>query len=437
MKDLILSKASALKDLILSKASALKDLILSFPLVSALINTILEVGTYVKEHGIKNMKGAGNVYLSVLALLLILMAWGAFSLLRIMLLDGVGITGASDLVPWGVYMVAFIFFVGNSTGACLIGLMIHAFGRKDYGPLGTRAILVGVVAMVAGLLCLVSDVGIPTRASLLPTVLRSFTSMFVYSSSSYGIYIALLLSQLFFALKITLMGGVGEHWDKKMAKLLAIAALLFALVGVQGLEGTLFAFLKARDMWNTPLMPPHFVALSLVSGTALMILIAILTAKITKRELVSEETLAHLGGLLAFFLGIVLFMDFFEFLISAYAAKPGSLEVEHNLLTRFKPFFLINIIGMFSAMVILFFKWGRSITGLLITSSMTLIAIIAYRWDLIIVSQISPLFPGMGKIEYIPTTPEMAVVYGITALAIFLYLVLTKVLPMEETIQGK
>jgi Ni/Fe-hydrogenase subunit HybB-like protein len=68
------------------------------------------------------------------------MIWGLFSWIRIMLLDGVGITGASDFVPWGVYMVGVIFFVGISTGACLIGLMIHAFGRKDYGPLATRAI---------------------------------------------------------------------------------------------------------------------------------------------------------------------------------------------------------------------------------------------------------------------------------------------------------
>jgi molybdopterin-containing oxidoreductase family membrane subunit len=354
-----------------------------------------------------------------------------------MLLDGVGITGASDFVPWGVYMVGVIFFVGISTGACLIGLMIHAFGRKDYGPLATRAILVGVLALVAALLCLVSDVGIPTRASLLPGVLRSYSSALVYSSTSYGVYIALLLSQLFFALKITLMGGVGGHWDKKMAKLLAIAALIVALVGVQGIEGSIFAVQKARGFWNTPLMPPHFVVLSLVSGTALMIFIAILTAKITKRELVSEETLAHMGGLLAFLLGIVLFMDLFEHIISAYAAKPVSLEVEHALTTRFAPFFLINTIGMFSAMVILLFKRGRSITGLLITSSMTLIAIIAYRWDLIIVAQVPPLFPGIGEIEYIPTMPEMAVVYGITALAIFLYLVLTKVLPMEETFQGR
>ena len=425
-----------MKDLILSKISPLKDLILSLPLVSALINTILAVVTYVKDHGIKNLKNAGRTYLYFLTILLILMIWGLFSWIRIMLLDGVGITGASDFVPWGVYMVGVIFFIGNSTGACLIGLMIHAFGRKDYGPLATRAILVGVLALVAALLCLVSDVGIPTRASLLPGVLRSYSSALVYSSTSYGVYIALLLSQLFFALKITLMGGVGEHWDKKMAKLLAIAALIVALVGVQGIEGSIFAVQKARGFWNTPLMPPHFVVLSLVSGTALMIFIAILTAKITKRELVSEETLAHMGGLLAFLLGIVLFMDLFEHIISAYAAKPVSLEVEHALTTRFAPFFLINTIGMFSAMVILLFKRGRSITGLLITSSMTLIAIIAYRWDLIIVAQVPPLFPGIGEIEYIPTMPEMAVVYGITALAIFLYLVLTKVLPMEKTYQG-
>jgi Ni/Fe-hydrogenase subunit HybB-like protein len=107
----------------------------------------------------------------------------------------------------------------------------------------------------------VSDVGIPTRASLLPGVLRSYSSALVYSSTSYGVYIALLLSQLFFALKITLMGGVGGHWDKKMAKLLAIAALIVALVGVQGIEGSIFAIQKARGFWNTPLMPPHFVVL--------------------------------------------------------------------------------------------------------------------------------------------------------------------------------
>ena len=245
-----------------------------------------------------------------------------------------------------------------------------------------------------------------------------------------------MLGDLYFAIKITLMGGEGSYWDEKMAKLLAIGALLFALMVVHAPHGALFAFLKARDMWNTPLLPPHFVAVALASGLALMIFISILTAKITKRELVSKVTLSHMGGLLCFFLGITLFMDFFDFLVMSYSGKPGGLEIWHFLTTRFKPLFLINTIGMFTAMAILLFKRGRSITGLLIASCITMIAIIAYRVNLIIVAQIPPLFPGTGDIYYTPTTPEMAVVAGIVALVIFLYLVLTRVLPMEETFQG-
>jgi molybdopterin-containing oxidoreductase family membrane subunit len=143
-----------------------------------------------------------------------------------------------------------------------------------------------------------------------------------------------------------------------------------------------------------------------------------------------------MGGLLAFFLGITLFMDFFDYLVMSYSGKPGGLEIWHFLTGRYIPFFLINTIGMFIAMAILLFKRGRSITGLLIASTVTMISIMAYRWNLIIVAQIPPIFPGTGEIYYIPTAPEMAVLAGIVALVIFLYLVLTRVLPMEETIQG-
>jgi molybdopterin-containing oxidoreductase family membrane subunit len=86
--------------------------------------------------------------------------------------------------------------------------------------------------------------------------------------------------------------------------------------------------------------------------------------------------------------------------------------------------------------VILLFKWGRTVTGLFIASTITIIAILAYRWDLIVVAQIPPLFPGTGEIYYVPTLPEWAVLVGIISLITFLYLVLTRVLPMEKTFQG-
>lgn len=382
------------------------------------------------------MKDRSSVYYGVLAFLLFPIAWGGYSWVRIMFIDGVGITGSSDLVPWGIYIVGFVFFVGTSAGASLIGLMIHGFGRKDYHPLGTRAILVGLMSLMAAVMFLMSDVGNPLRAALLPAVLRNPTSALVYTSMTYVAFAALMLGELYYAVKITRKGGTGSVRDEKMAKGLAILALLFALMVVHAPHGALFAFIKAREMWNTPLLPPHFVVVALASGVALMILVAILTLKIEKKELVCKETLGHMGRLLAFFLIVTLFMDFFDYLVMNYSEKPGGLEIWHVITGRFLPLFLLNTTGMFAALIILLFKWGRTVKGLTIASSITITAIVAYRIDLIVVAQIPPLFPGIGEIYYMPTIPEMAVVAGIISLALFLYLVLSKALPMEETVHA-
>ncbi len=142
--------------------------------------------TYVKDHGIKNLKDAGRTYHVVLVILLVLMAWGFTSWVRIMFIEGAGITGSSDFVPWGVYIIVFVFAVGTSAGASLMGLMIHGFGRHDYHPIGTRAIIVGLCSLIVAVLCLVSDVGNPIRAGLLPAVLHNPTSALVLTSISYA-----------------------------------------------------------------------------------------------------------------------------------------------------------------------------------------------------------------------------------------------------------
>jgi hypothetical protein len=66
-----------------------------------------------------SIKDAGRTFHIILAILLVLMAWGLISWVRIMFIEGVGITGSSDLVPWGLYIVCFVFFVGTSAGASL------------------------------------------------------------------------------------------------------------------------------------------------------------------------------------------------------------------------------------------------------------------------------------------------------------------------------
>ena len=87
-----------------------------------------------------------------------------------------------------------------------------------------------------------------------------------------------------------------------MAKILGIIAVPYALIVVHSFTGTIFGVVKAREMWNTPLLPVHFVLSALASGFALVILVTLITSKIQKKEILSLKTYDHMGSLLFFFL---------------------------------------------------------------------------------------------------------------------------------------
>ena len=196
----------------------------------------------------------------------------------VMLTKGMGVTGLSDMVQWGVLSTGLIFFIGASAGATIIGLMIHAFGRDDYKPIGTRAIILGFLSLTAAVLFLLAHVGLPFRAVLMPWVLRNPTSVYIVSSISYYIFMALLLAELYLATRIN--RGIAGDKDKRIAKWLGIIAVPFALWVVHAFTGSIFGVVAARELWNTPLVPAHFVVSALATGVAIVILVTILSSKI-------------------------------------------------------------------------------------------------------------------------------------------------------------
>lgn len=361
----------------------------------------------------------------------LLVALGMWAFIR-QTIEGHILTGSSDLVPWGIYISGFVFFVGASAGATIVGLMIHAFGRDDYKPMGTRALLVGLFTLMAAVLFILADVGNVLRTALLPWVWRNPTSMFFYTSASYYIFGLILLAELYYMVKI--VRGRAADKEKKIAKWLAIIAVPFALWALHGFSGALFSVIKAREYWNSPLVPAHFAIAALVTGTAIIILMAIVTSKVTNRELVGPKTLGHMGKLLAFFITVTLFFDFFDILTLNNSATLGGMEAWGLLTGKYAGLFALNLGGLFVALLILLFKGGRTTKGLFVASSLAIVGIAAYRYIFVQVGQQVPLLPGLPEIQYSPTGIEVAVTVGIVALALLLYTVLTRVLPMEETV---
>jgi molybdopterin-containing oxidoreductase family membrane subunit len=390
---------------------------------------MIETVKAIAAHARESIKNTGKkFYLFVLVLLLII-AWGLFNYLDFFF-TGHGMSNLSDVVPWGIYISALAFFIGASAGATIIGLLIYGFGREDYKPMGTRAILLALFCIFGATQFVIADVGVPWRAMKVPFFLRNPTSMFFISSSSYFGFMALLSAELYFALKVTL--GIGGERSKKMAKWLGIAAVPYALFVVHTFTGTIFGVVKAREFWNTPLLPIHFITSALASGVGIVILITIITSKLKKSDIVSKETYNHMGLMLGAFVTATLFLDLTDYLIIVYSATAEGMETWHILTHRFGPLLSLNIFGMIIAVGILLCKKGREVNGLFIASFLTVLAIGAYRINLVIVGQLIPLYPEMGKLEYIPNMPEIWIAVAIMALMILLYSLLSWLLPMEK-----
>lgn len=329
------------------------------------------------------------------------------------------ITGISDQVPWGVYIAAFTFFIGISTGSTLIGFIIYVFKRDDLKSLELRAVTLGLVTLVGALLLLISDVGNPVRLLKVPLFLRNTSSVFFYTSLSYYAFGSILLVQLIYIIKLR-RNPENEKY-KNILRWFSIIAFPVAMGIVLVPDGALFSFVKAREFWNRPLLLPHFANAGLVSAISVLIFFAFISEKIENRKLINDESKSLIAYLLTFLVAGVLFLDLFDILVLNYSEKPEGIAA-WNLLTGEHLFlFILNIFGLLVAFLMLLSKKGRSFPNITLPAVIIVFAISAYRYNLIIVGQEIPLFNGEQIMYYTPSFTEISICSGITALALLLY----------------
>ena len=381
----------------------------------------------------KSLADADRKFYIYCLILLIIAGLGLSGVLDV-LAEGHVHSNMSDMVPWGILISGLAFFIGLSAGATMVGLLIHGFGREDYHPIGTRAILIGLMSIFAAMGCVMMDVGNPFRAMKIPFLLRNESSMFFISSTSYMGFMAILMAELISTIQIT--RGKAKSRGKKVAKFLGIIAVPYALIVVHSFTGTIFGVVKAREMWNTPLLPVHFVTSALASGFALVILVTVITSWVNRKDLVSRETYNHMGIMLCFFLIATVFLDTFDYIILSYSGTEEGLETWHLLTGRYLPTFLINMVGLYAALAMVSFKKYRTPQGLLYASLITIIAIGAYRINLISIGQLVPLYPEMGELQYVPNMHEVAPFIGLVAALMLVFAILTTVLPLEDKVHA-
>ena len=110
----------------------------------------------------KALSGSKKYY-GLIALLLIVVGAGFYFYLR-QLSYGLGMTGMSRDVSWGLYISQFTFLAGVAVSMAMVILPLYLHNYKAFGKIAVLGEFLAVACVVMSLMFIVADLGLPARA---------------------------------------------------------------------------------------------------------------------------------------------------------------------------------------------------------------------------------------------------------------------------------
>ena len=350
-------------------------------------------------------------------------------------IEGHQVLGTSNAIPWGMPIVIAIYLIGLSAGLHIVAFLIHILGRKEWKPVIRMAVFLAGVLIFGAMASIALDLGRPEKVWRLFMFfyLNNMTSMFAVNSIFYSCY--------FIADSIYLMALFANK--EKLSKIMGMVAFCWAILTHAG-TGLIFGLIVARGPWFSSLKPFEFIMAALTSSLALLVVVIVVTFKITKRQ-ARNELVVSLGKLVAGFLcGLLLLIGVGEV---THAYIPDNHASAFMLAGPFSWLFWVFqvIVGEIIPLFILFHPGlGKKVKGVVIASILIVVGVFFERFYLVIAGLSYPLsyFPGeiegrYGAVGFYPLTPvESMVSVGMFAFMGFLFIMGLKYLELLPANDG-
>jgi Ni/Fe-hydrogenase subunit HybB-like protein len=373
--------------------------------------------------------------------------------------------GTTQLVPWGIWVSGYIFFLGLSAGSFLISTLIYVFGVKQLEEVGPAALVQALGCLLLGGVLIVLDAGHPERMYM---VLAHFnpTSVMAYMGLFYNVYIIIILAEIYFVMRPAFVrnvqSGKRPTWlyailslgstrldadslasDRKWLMILGILGIPAAVI-VHGGVGTIFAVAKARTNWLGGLVPLLFIVSALTSGGALLTFLTAAFGKMApERKL---KLVSFLARLTTGFLLLDALIMFSHILTTSYTAIPSGAATDELVLAgSYKGIFWIVqvVLGLVIPVFLVANPGSRKSLGWLgLAGFLVVLGMFGARLTLVIPPQLTPLFDmQLGAYNHIryaygyaPTISDMLVMLGVFAIGVWMMLGARKYLPMDVDI---
>jgi molybdopterin-containing oxidoreductase family membrane subunit len=347
--------------------------------------------------------------------------------------QGLHLTGMSNRVPWGLSIVMAIYYIGLSAGSLVLSAMSAVFGRKEFKPFARIAALLAMFLLVGALLSIILDWGRPDRV-FVPFIHFNFASMFSINGILYSTYIAICF--------VYLLAMFAEK--ERLVKVIALIAVIWA-IGVHSGTGAIFGFVP-RELFESPLLPPSFIAAALSSGTALMILVLQLLFRYTERPF-DERYVKELSKLLFIFIMVVLYFLLTENTYRAYVAGSREMQLYFLFGGAHSLVFWVGLIGMGIVIPFIILVSPRtkdSIKMINVAAVLHVAGVLCERYIIVIPGQTHPaeILPNMtvesaalygDELTYSISHLEVFQALGIAAIVAIAFILGLKLFPMLPT----
>jgi Ni/Fe-hydrogenase subunit HybB-like protein len=334
------------------------------------------------------------------------------------------------VIGWSVLIVVYPYLTGLVAGAFTISSLYQVFGMQRFKPAAHLALLASLCFMVVVPVPLMLHLGHPERA-FNAMITPHWTSAFVMFGYMASFYVSLLLLENWFVHRPHIVRQAQERkgplawfyrvlslgsydlsetalrYDRKWIFALAVTGIP-AAHGLHGYVGFVFGSVKSREWWSSDLMPAIFLFSAIISGTALVMLLYIVSCRL-RRVPVDLACLKGMVYTLWGFLMFTLVLEGVEFGALVYRAREGIEAImEYVKGPLVVPFFVMQfgIGSLVPLLTLTYLVWrgttGRAlVAGAALSAALVLLAVLMMRWNVVIGGQ-EIAKTGKGLLVYHP-----------------------------------
>jgi len=364
-------------------------------------------------------------YWGWLLFLFLIIAAGFYFYLR-QLAYGLGTTGMSRDISWGLYIAQFTFIVGVAASAVMVVLPYYLHDYKAFGKITILGEFLAISSVIMCILFVFVDLGQPFRVAnifLYPTF-HSLMFWDVVALSGYLILNVIIT-------RVTLAAEYKSVAPPKWIRPVIILSIPWA-ISIHTVTAFLLSGLAGRPFWLTAILAPRFLASAFSAGPALLLLFTFIIKRLTRFN-PGDEAIKKLSLIITYAMCVNVFFILMEFFTTLYSAIPEHISHFQYLYigldgkTRLVPWMWTSgVLAIGSLVLLLIPKLRSNYKVLSIACAMVFFSIWIDKGLGLIITGFIPN-PFGEVVQYWPTVPEAMISLSIWAVGIFLITIFYKI----------